>query len=267
MLFASGVSLTAITLVLDWALIGLLRGEQQLWRNILFATTKLIALFAVGFWFSHSTGLTIYATWAIGNLCSLVVLAGFVVVKRGGVGRSYRPQWSLLKKLGTAALKHHALNITIDAPFLILPVLITIILSARVNAWFYVAWTLASVANTVSVAFATTLYAVSGTQASTLAQKLKMTLRLTLIACVLINVILLFGTKQVLNLFGHGYSEQATWSLRILSVESFPFIVKNYYNTLSRIYNRIGYTILLTIATGLLELGASTVCYSHLVSV
>src|SRR5258708_3541465 len=45
-LFAAGVGLTAITLVLDQALIGLLRGELQLWRNTLFTSVKLVALFA-----------------------------------------------------------------------------------------------------------------------------------------------------------------------------------------------------------------------------
>src|SRR5256885_7313000 len=47
-LFAVGVSLTSITLVLDQALIGLLRGSLQLWRNALFAGVKLAALFVAG---------------------------------------------------------------------------------------------------------------------------------------------------------------------------------------------------------------------------
>ena len=49
-LFASGVSLTAITLVLDQAMIGLLRGELQFWRNTLFAVAKLAALFGACVW-------------------------------------------------------------------------------------------------------------------------------------------------------------------------------------------------------------------------
>ena len=42
-------------------------------------------------------------------------------------------------------------------------------------------------------------------------------------------VVLLVGTRQVLDLFGHSYAEQAAWSLRILSLESFPFIIKNHF--------------------------------------
>src|SRR5688572_26573364 len=42
LLFTTGVVLTAVTLVLDQAMIGLLRGELQLWRNAIFALGKLV---------------------------------------------------------------------------------------------------------------------------------------------------------------------------------------------------------------------------------
>ncbi len=258
-LFAVGVSLTAITLVLDQAFIGLLRGEVQFYRNALFAGAKLIALFAASLWLSHVTGLTIYTTWIIGIGFSLVVLVVFALLKRMRPGRKFLPQWGLLRKLGSEALKHHTLNIMLEAPSLILPVLVTILLSASVNAWFFVAWSLSGVANTASAALATTLYAVSSAQPSALAHKLRLTLALAFAVCVLANVVLLFGSRQILELFGHSYSAQAAWSLRILSLESFPFIIKNHYIALSRIRGQISRTIGITIATCFLELGGAVV--------
>src|SRR3989442_4908706 len=256
-LFAVGVSLTAITLVLDQALLGLLHGELQLWRNTLFAVVKLFALFISSIWLSHVTGLTIYATWIIGNVLSLAALASFVIVKKGWPGRNYLPQWGLLRKLGPSALKHHALNITLQAPALILPVMVTILLSAEANAWFYVSWTLAAIANMSSSALTMTLYAVSSAQPSALASKIRLTLGLALAVCVLANCVLLFGTEQVLGLFGQSYAEQAAWSLRILALESFPFIIKNHYIALWRIRGQVAQTTLLTIAIGFLELGGA----------
>jgi hypothetical protein len=89
LLFAIGVSLTAITLVLDQALIGLLRGGLRLWRNTIFSVAKLAALFAVSLWLSHAMGLTIYATWAVGNAVSVAALAGFAILKRSGFRSTY----------------------------------------------------------------------------------------------------------------------------------------------------------------------------------
>src|SRR5712692_505066 len=61
-LFAGGASITAFTLVLDAALIGLLKGHLQLIRNTVFAVAKLGALVAAGIWLRPRDGLTIYAT-------------------------------------------------------------------------------------------------------------------------------------------------------------------------------------------------------------
>jgi len=257
-LFAVGVSLTAITLVLDQAMIGLLRGGLQLWRNTIFSTTKLAALFVVSLWLSHTLGLAIYATWVVGNALSLAALAGFVASKRGWPGRSYLPQWGLLRKLGPAAIKHHALNLTLQAPPLILPVLVTVLLSATTNAWFYVSWSLASIGNIISVALTTVLYAASSAQPALLARRIRLTLSLAFVATVLVSCLLLFGTKQVLGLFGHSYAEQAAWSLRILALESFPFIIKNHYVAVSRVQGRVAHATLLTIVSGSLEVGGAT---------
>ncbi len=115
-LFASGVSLAAVTFVLDQALIGLLRGGLQLWRNALFAATKLVALLAVGLYLANRVGLTIYATWALGNLLSLIALFGYALVKGRWSLKACLPQWGLLSRLRFAALQHHILNLTIMAP-------------------------------------------------------------------------------------------------------------------------------------------------------
>ncbi|MGI8968222.1 MAG: lipopolysaccharide biosynthesis protein, partial [Chloroflexota bacterium] len=72
--FAAGVGLTTMTLVLDQALIGLLRGGLQFIRNIIFASTKFLVLIGAGLSLTHTNGLTIYSTWVAGILVSLVCL-------------------------------------------------------------------------------------------------------------------------------------------------------------------------------------------------
>lgn len=72
--FSLGVGFTALTLVLDQALIGIMRGGLQLWRNSLFAVMKFVALIAGAFVFASGTSMTIYVSWLIGNVLSLFVL-------------------------------------------------------------------------------------------------------------------------------------------------------------------------------------------------
>jgi len=245
-IFTVGVSLTAITLVLDQALIGLLRGELQLWRNTLFAGTKLAALFVAALWLSHAIGLTIYATWAIGNIVSLVALAGFAVLKGKWSGRIQLPHWGLLRRLGPAALEHHIFNLMLQAPNLILPLLVTITLSATANAWFYISYMLSSFGFFVCYALTTVLYATNSAQPTTLAHKARLTLGLATATGVLTNCVLFFGAKQILDLFGHIYAEQAMWSLRILGFGTFPLIIKDHYVAICRIQGRIMNAMLLT---------------------
>jgi hypothetical protein len=103
-LFSAGVGFATINLVLDQVLIGLLRGEIQLWRSILFAGAKLAVLAAAGFWLLQRGGLTIFATWALGDAFSLVAIAGFAVLKGKWTIKKSLPQWGLIQKLVRATL-------------------------------------------------------------------------------------------------------------------------------------------------------------------
>jgi O-antigen/teichoic acid export membrane protein len=254
LLFATGVSLTTITIVLDQALIGLLKGGLQFWRNTLFAAVKLVALFLAGFWLLK-VGETIYGVWIIGIVFSLVPLAGLAVLKGGRSRSSFIPDWVLLRKLGLPALHHHVLNLILQAPTTALPVLVTILLSATTNAWFYIAWMISGLVFIASYALTTVLYAINSAEQSELTRKIRMTLGLSFILSILGNLVILFGATQILNLFGYIYAEQAAWCLRILGLGAFPMIIKQHYVAIGRIRSKM-VSVALPIAIGsILELG------------
>jgi O-antigen/teichoic acid export membrane protein len=237
-LFSFGVCLTAMTLVVDQALIGLFRGELQLWRNVIMAVVKLGALLVVGFWFSNRSGLIIYATWAIGNLLSLVTLAGFAWSKSWNIS-AYFPQWGLLRNLGRSALGHHALNLCLQIPGLVLPILVTSLLSVRINAYFYTAWMIANLASAGPNALTMVLYAVVAADQATLIQKTRLTLKLSLLVGLGASGVLMVGAGPVLNFFGASYAKEATWSLLFLGLGVFPLIIRTHYVAINRIYSRI----------------------------
>jgi hypothetical protein len=115
-LFSVDVGFATMNLVLDQVLVGLLRGDLQLWRNILFAGTKLAALAATGFWLVQRGGLTIFATWVLADALSFAVLAGLAVLKGKWTLKKSLPPWGVLRKLGPSALQHHLLNLLLIGP-------------------------------------------------------------------------------------------------------------------------------------------------------
>ena len=255
LLFAAGISLTAVTLVLDQAFIGLLRGGLQLGRNTFFAFTKLLLLAIVGFLLPHADGITIYTTWTLGNALSLWVLFYWMFSLRKNKW-SYRPRWYILRKLSGAALQHHLLNLALQAPTLLLPLLVTTMLSVRANAWFYVAWMIAGFVFIVPSALTTVLHAMNAAQTTTLAQKARATMGIAFLVSLCVTLALTLATKQVLGLFGSSYANAAQ-CLQILLLASFPLIIKNHYISFCRIQDRITQAMLAMTPGGLLELGAA----------
>ena len=252
-MFAASVSLTSILLVLDQALIGLLLGSIQLWRNAIFALAKLGVLLGFSYWLSENSGITIYATWFIGNLFSLAFLIGYAIVKGDRIF-DYRPKIGLIRRLGMDALIHHSLNLALQVPGFALPVIVTILLSAQQNAYFYAAWMIASFGFVGPIALATVLYAVGSADKVRLAQKFRLTLKLSLLIGFLACGGLILIADRILDLFGSDYSNQAAACLRILSLAVFPIIFKNLYVAIYRIRNRIIIATRLVILGSFLEL-------------
>jgi hypothetical protein len=86
-----------------------------------------------------------------------------------------------------------------------------------------------------------------------------LTLSLSLVASTVAVILLLFGTRQVLSLYGHLYQEQATWSLRILSLTAFAQIVKSHYIAICRIQNKMMRGIVTLAFASVFEIGCAAV--------
>jgi O-antigen/teichoic acid export membrane protein len=257
-MFAAGVSFTATALVLDQALIGLLRGKLQFWRNAIFSVIKLAALFVAGLLLPGKDGMTIYATWVGGNMLSLVALVGLLFMKRGRPGRRYLPQWSLLRKSGLAALQHHLLNLSLQASVLLLPVIVTAQLSPTMNARFYIALMLAGFVFLLPNTLTIVLHAMNSAQQTTLPQKARMTIGLSFAAGILTNCLFQFTAPHVLAIFGSSYIGAAP-CLRILLLAVFPLIIRNHYISVNRIRDRVTQAMFCIIPAAALEVIAAIV--------
>jgi glycosyltransferase involved in cell wall biosynthesis/O-antigen/teichoic acid export membrane protein len=257
LLFAAGVSLTALTLVLDQALIGLLRGDLLFLRGAVFAVAKLGALFAAGIFLTDRSASAIYATWCVGQTVSLLVLSALVVGMRGRAALAL-PRLRLLRGLRVTALAHHLFNLGLAAPNWILPLIVTVLLSATANAYFYLAWTVAGFVFVGPIALSMVLYSVAAKPSQPLARPLRLSLLLSLGWGVLASAACFLLGSMVLRLFGPNYALGSQTVLLLLGLSVFPQVVKLHYVALVRIWNRMGTGIVFCLAGGVLELGLVT---------
>lgn len=252
--FAISICITSITVLVDQAVIGLLRGGLQFWRNAIFSAAKLVALYLLGIWFSDTIGMSIYATWTLGNIISLIPLFILALWKTRKRLSSILPSRTLLRNLGASAIQHHILNLILSAPAQVLPLMVTILLSASMNAWFYVASMMANFVFSISLSLTTVLHATNAAQANTLSQKTRLTVLLAsligLIACIIVTV----AAEPVLRFFGPSYATQAAWPLRLLCIGAFPLIIKDHFIAIRRIKDEITSAMLPIILGSVMEL-------------
>ena len=252
-LFALGVALTASTVVFDRACIGLLRGGLQLERNGFFGMAKLLALLAAGVSLPTTTGLAIYGVWCLSNLLSLLFMTGrmgFGTVAKSAVS----PQWRLLTHLRGDAIRHHVLNLAVYAPEWFFPVLTTALFSSETTAYYYVAAMLAAFVSTAPHALTQALYAVGAQNPDLLAQKTRLTLKLSVLIGIAANLVLLFAAEWILGWYGSDYIKPAAACLRILSLGVFPVTVTTHYLTICRIHGRFAAATKTIAAAGALGL-------------
>lgn len=172
---------------------------------------------------------------------------------------SVMPQWDLLRKLGRVAIQHHVVNLILLAPTQLLPIMVTILISNDATAYFYFSFMLANFVFSLTYSLTTVLHAVSSAQPSILAQKIRFTFSLSLIASLGANLVLQVGAGLLLASFGSSYAHEGTWCLRILALAVLPIIIKSHYLAICRVYDRTRYLILPVAIGSMLELGLAAV--------
>jgi O-antigen/teichoic acid export membrane protein len=255
LIFAAGVALTALTLVLDQALIGLLRGGLQLTRNIIFSAVKLLFLLGVAVLGATYGGMGIYTAWALGALLSLVVLIPFYRRQSNPLTSHFRD----LHSLRLDAASHHAFNLALRAPDLLLPVMVLIVLSPNLSASFYIAWMIVSLLFGIPQSLSTVLYAVGSGDPKELERRFRFTLAVSAACGVAAMLILLPAGELLLHLFGATYASQATVALQILALGVFPEAIRTHFVAVRRLTRRIGTALPLVWGGAVLEVAGGTI--------
>ena len=235
--FIVGAALTGACFVLDEALLGLLGGAPQLWRNATFAVSKLAVLAALSVVWHDTLGTPLLTAWVAGTGFSLLVAVALLY--RRNVRLTARPQWGALRGLARVTAGNSWLNISLIAPIQLTPILVTGLLPAADAGAFYVATTVVSVVATLSLHFTTALYAADTRDPDALAARLRFTLRISTLGGVLGVPLTILVTHPLLSAFGSEYAAKAALPLQLMIAGYFGTMLKNHYVALCRIQGRL----------------------------
>jgi O-antigen/teichoic acid export membrane protein len=233
-LVVAGASATAASLVMDQALIGLLRSGLQLFRNVFAAVTRLVLLGLGATLALGSVGLGMIVPWVVSIGLSLLVLAA-IAGRYGGLRGTHPFHWQFLGQQWVASLQHHVLNLAIQIPGWAMPIVAVAALSAHSNAGFFVAWQLVAIAAYVQSAFAWILYATAAREPASLAHWGWVTLKLSIGTSVASAIALWVLGPVVLSIFGPGYAEAGGEALFALPLTIIFSVFKGQYVTIQRV--------------------------------
>ena len=253
--FCCGVALSAASVVFDAATIGMLRGGLQLTRNITFVVTKILTLLGTALALHYTVGLGIFTSWVAAIPVSLLAVAASLWIG-GGTVILPRPDWTILKSLSRSLAAHNWLNLALQMPALLTPVLAASILAPSTNAAYYVATTVVSGLFILPAHMSTVLFALGSADPGALPGRLRFALRVSLLVGLTGLVIFGIGAHVILGIFGAGYARIATVPMRIMVLGSLPGIANSFYIAVARATNKLsraaalvtGFTILYFIA-------------------
>ncbi len=247
-LFCVGVVLFAVTTMLDFALLSAAGGAVQFVRNVVTSVVKLglIPVFVVVGW---TSGLDLYLAWTLGLGLSLpVCYRHFRRPPHDGLPRDGTAPQALrfagfrqLRAMRGEAGGHHMLNLALQIPTLILPILAAVAATAADTAYFTTARLAASFFFIIPFALAIAVFAHSGQDEEKALANIRLTLPLGLAAAAGIFLVTAPFASLVMTIFGGAYtSGVAVSAFRIMMLAGVPLVVKDHYVSVRRVQGRLG---------------------------
>lgn len=216
--------------LLDSVFIAFRDSKFVLIKNSLFSILKLILpliLISLGF-------IGIYSSWSIAAIISFLFI--LLILPRN---LKFKPHMKLkfedIKHMFQFSFSNFIMKTLMSTPGLLLPLIITSILSADKTAYFYIPWMilefLAVIPNSISIS----LFAEGSQDANNLWGKLKKSIKIGYLFLIPITILLLIFSKFILGVFGKEYLENSLRLLFILAVTTITMPLNSSYITLKRI--------------------------------
>ena len=205
--------------------------------NIIFSALKIpfpilfVSLF-------HSFG--VVASWGIAAGTAMVISLFLFLPKAQS---HYKPvptlKLNLIKKAWRYSGGNYLTSLFIISPTLVLPVMVVNLLGPEQNAYFYIAWMMATLLFAIPLGVSQSLFAEGSHFEDKLKKDVIKSVKFTFLILIPAVILLNLVGKWLLLAFGQGYSLNALLLLRILTISSLPLAINFIYTSVLRVTHRI----------------------------
>jgi len=258
-LFIGGVAAHSVGLMLDNALLSSAGGRVQFARNLIQSVLKLILLTVFALTLVRFGSLSIYASWFIAGVVSILAVAIQLIREYRITPRELLPRLSALEGLHFHAVKHHFLNLSLSVPYFAMPIVANVILGSEKAGYLYATWSLAGFVFVLPIALGMALFASSAKDPSEVLKEFRFTLRASLAACVAANLVILPLGGLVLSIFGRAYAENGRTVLIVLCIGGLGLIIRDHHVAVARITGKVGREAALITILGAGELAGAAI--------
>lgn len=266
--------------VMDSIFIARRRADFVLSKNTIFSLLKIGLPFLLVIFF-HAFG--IVSSWGIAIGIALAISL-FLFLPR--VQNRYKPlpriNLGIIRDIWRYSAGNYFAVLFAAAPALVLPIMLVNLLGAEQNAYFYIAWAIATLLFVIPGAVSTSLFAEGSHFEDELGANVRRSYRFVFLLLIPAIVLLLLLGKWLLLAFGAAYSANALMLLRILAVSGIFVGVNSVYYTILRVRGRIRELValcgfitiavlvgsyLITPTTGIIGVGYTWIAAQGLISV
>jgi O-antigen/teichoic acid export membrane protein len=255
--FAVGTVGLTVGATLDSLFVAERRVSYAFRRNFAVGAVKVLMLGLLALAFRPDASLLLGA-WGVAAVCG-VGLGAALLVRRIGVARP--PGFSVLVQTArgfrSRVTGHQLIGIGAGLLPYLLPLIVTVRLSARDNAYFYTTWMLVALFLVIAPAFSNNVFAEGMHRPDEIGALARSAFKIigTILVPGLVTILVLGGT--LLSVFGHTYTGHAVGLLRLAVLASIPDAVVHVYVAVLRVEARLA-----AAASLLLGIGIGTVVIS-----
>ncbi|HWI06702.1 MAG TPA: oligosaccharide flippase family protein [Solirubrobacteraceae bacterium] len=262
LLFVAATVTGTLGILLDQLSTSLRRGDQVLIRGIAFGLAAVVSL-VLAAKLGGGGSAALLAPWVVAG--GLAVAIGVVQTRRALGG--YLPRAAMsgarTRRLLATGVRNYGLTLAERAPGLLLPVVVTELLSPQTNAAWYAAWMMAWVVFIVPIQVGMTLFAEVAREPASLPAATRHAVRTALLVGVPVAAGLALAAQPALALLGHEYAARGAAPLRILLIGLLPLIFVQAYYASCRGTGRLREAIAAAWITAVGSVGAAALAASQ----